>query len=167
LNAAIEAARAGEHGKGFAVVADEVRKLAEESSSTASSIQNVINQVKVAFENMSTNTLDILEFIENKVKPDYQLLVETGVQYEKDALFVSNMSEEIATASKLMSDSIENVSNAIQNVSATAEEAAASSEEILGSILDTSSDIEIIAKSVQEQVGLAQKLNNMVRRFKV
>ncbi|MDN0075770.1 methyl-accepting chemotaxis protein [Crenobacter sp. SG2303] len=47
LNAAIEAARAGEQGRGFAVVADEVRKLAEKSSSSASEIDTVNQQLGV------------------------------------------------------------------------------------------------------------------------
>jgi len=46
LNASIEAARAGTHGKGFAVVAGEIRKLAENSSSSVSSIKQIIEKTK-------------------------------------------------------------------------------------------------------------------------
>ena len=42
LNARIEAARAGESGKGFAVVAQEVRTLAQQASSAASQIGNLV-----------------------------------------------------------------------------------------------------------------------------
>ncbi len=43
LNASIEAARAGEAGKGFAVVADEIRQLAEQSSSAADNIKEILD----------------------------------------------------------------------------------------------------------------------------
>lgn len=167
LNAAIEAARAGEQGRGFAVVADEVRKLAEESSSTVSDIQNVINEVKIAFENISSNTVDLLTFIEQKVKPDYQLLVDTGVQYEQDAILVSKLSEEISSASKILSESVEEVSTAIQGVSATAQEGAAASEEILGSVEETSSAVENALAYIKKQSELAEELQETVRKFKV
>jgi len=73
LNAAIEAARAGEQGKGFAVVADEVRQLAEDSSATVQKIQEVTVRVEKAFQNLSGNAQDVLNFIDNTVKSDYQL----------------------------------------------------------------------------------------------
>lgn len=167
LNAAIEAARAGEQGRGFAVVADEVRKLAEQSSETVSSIQSVVAQVQAAFANLSRNAEEILYFIDNNVKPDYKLLMETGIQYEKDAEFISSISKEISTAAKSMSEVIEQVSSAIQTVSATAQESAAGTEEILASVNETTMAIEEVAESAQSQAELAEKLNSMVQKFKI
>jgi len=167
LNASIEAARAGEQGKGFAVVAEEVRKLAEESASTVSHIENIINNVQKAFSNLSENAQEILKFVENNVNPDYDLLINTAVQYEKDAKFMSDMSDEIAASTKMMSESAEQVSSAIQSVSETSQESASSSEEILESINETTLALEQVAQSAQDQAELAEQLNKIVQKFKL
>ncbi len=167
LNAAIEAARAGESGRGFAVVAEEVRKLAEQSSQAVTNIQNMVTQIKSAFDNLSQSGRDILQFMVDKVKPDYELLNDTGISYEIDANFVNEMSTGIALATKQMSETIHQVSSAIQTVSATAEESTASTEEILSSINETTIAIQGVAKSAQDQSELAEKLNGMIQKFKI
>lgn len=167
LNAAIEAARAGEQGKGFAVVADEVRKLAEESAVAVSKIQEVTSKVSQAFENLSNNANDVLNFIDNKVTTDYQLFVNTIKQYGDDSVEFSNVSSDIENAMITVNATILEVKKAIENVSATAQESNAGSEEILASINETSTIIQEIAKSTQSQAELAEKLNSMVNKFKL
>jgi len=165
LNAAIEAARAGEHGKGFAVVADEVRKLAEESEIAVKRIQEVTEKVDKAFQNLSINAHDVLSFIDNKVKPDYDLFVDTSNQYGEDAIVFNKLSFDIGNSMTIVNETVSEIQKAIENVSATAEESVASSEEILASVNESVMAIQEITKASQNQAILAEKLNVMVQKF--
>ncbi len=167
LNAAIEAARAGEQGRGFAVVADEVRKLAEQSTLAVTDIKNTIEKVHGAFDNLSNNSQQILEFIDRTVKPDYDSLVKVGQQYGSDAQYVNTMSEEIAAMSEEITATVSQVTTAIQNIAGTTQGSAESSSEILGSVQETTIAMQQIAENVQGQAQLAQKLSELVQRFKV
>jgi len=167
LNAAIEAARAGEQGRGFAVVADEVRKLAEQSGSTVKRIQSVTLKVEQAFKNLSSSAQDVLSFMDNKVKPDYEMFLVTGKQYGDDAKEFNMLSTDIGASMNIVNETVSEIQKAIENVSATAEESVASSEEILASVNESVMAIDEITKASQSQAILASKLSNMVQRFKL
>ncbi|GKX64753.1 methyl-accepting chemotaxis protein [Inconstantimicrobium mannanitabidum] len=165
LNAAIEAARAGEAGKGFAVVADEVRILAEQSSQAVENIQETVTKVQEAFDNLSKSGQYVLGYLEDSVKPSYKLLMDTGVQYEKDAEFVNDMAKDIADSSKKMKEVISQINSALENLSHTAVESATSSEDILASVNEVSHAIMEVAKSAQNQAETSQTLTEMAQKF--
>ncbi|OOM11335.1 methyl-accepting chemotaxis protein [Clostridium saccharobutylicum] len=167
LNAAIEAARAGENGKGFAVVADEVKVLAEQSSEYVKNIQNVISNVKATFDNLAGNSKDILNYIDNNVKKNYDLLVDTGDRYEKDAVFISDLSQNIASMSQQLNASTEEISNVVQTISSNVKNTKHNSEEILIGIGETNKAIEQVAVVAQQQAITAEKLTQMVLSFKI
>lgn len=167
LNAAIEAARAGEQGKGFAVVAEEVRTLAEKSTMTVKNIQEVITEVQSAFINLSSESNEILVFIDESVAKTYNDYLETGSQYMKDAFVLSQLSNTIAENTKEVSPSIQKVNSSIDMVAATIEEISAGSEEISSNISEVAKAISDIAKSSQNQTELVQELNNLIEKFKI
>jgi methyl-accepting chemotaxis protein len=167
LNAAIEAARAGEQGKGFAVVADEVRQLAAKSSETVEKIHQVTLKIENAFKSLSENSKDILDFIDNQVKSDYNLFVNTGTQYGEDASQFNNLSSDIGKSMTEVNAAMKGIKNAIETVSTTAEESSASSEEILASVTESTKAMHDISLSAQTQAALAEKLTGMVEKFRL
>lgn len=138
LNAAIEAARAGEHGKGFAVVADEVRKLAEESKNSASQIVDLTNTIVGETKKVET----AIQYGLSNVVDGVNLIEEAGENFSKITGSVANITDQIT-----------NISAVTEEISASAEEVAASSEQIATSSEITSSTMEEIKESVQNQVA--------------
>ncbi|OOM79864.1 methyl-accepting chemotaxis protein [Clostridium sp. BL-8] len=167
LNAAIEAARAGEQGKGFAIVAEEVRELAEQSSKAVASIHDTIGKVQEAFKNLSGNGQDVLGFINENVDPQFKEFEKVGNQYYRDSDFVSKMSEEIASMSEELTATVGQVNEAMQNVAEASLKSSEHVETIKGSIDETAKAIEQVALTSQNQTEFAQRLNEMVLKFKI
>ncbi|WP_160692075.1 methyl-accepting chemotaxis protein [Clostridium sp. C2-6-12] len=167
LNAAIEAARAGEQGKGFAVVAEEVRQLAEQSSQAVTKIQDTIIKVEVAFKNLAANNQEVLDFIVEDVDPKFEDMKSVGDQYYKDAEFVTNMSEEIASMSEELTATINQVSQAIQTTADIAQKSSENAETIKDSINETTKAIGQVMQTAQQQAEVAEKLNDMVNEFRI
>ncbi|WP_026883197.1 methyl-accepting chemotaxis protein [Clostridium akagii] len=167
LNAAIEAARAGVQGRGFAVVAEEVRKLAEQSSEAVISIQNTIGGVQTAFKNLSQNSNEVLTFINQNVKPSLEGMGKMGIQYYDDSSFMSTMSGEIALMTEELTTTISEVNDGMQSMSVLAQSSSESTDVIKGSIEEVSQGVEQIAFTAQSQAEMAQKLNEMVLKFKL
>ncbi|MES0488891.1 MAG: methyl-accepting chemotaxis protein [Leptospirales bacterium] len=122
LNASIEAARAGEHGKGFSVVAQEISELAERSSASAKEIARLLRtanqKVELGTDKVSA-TKDIFERIiisMDKLAKDIVLVrdfdqkqSEAVIQTSMRATNVAELAREIAEATKLQSQSAEEI----------------------------------------------------------
>ncbi|SKA78428.1 methyl-accepting chemotaxis protein [Caloramator quimbayensis] len=167
LNAAIEAARAGEMGRGFAVVADEVRKLAEQSSEAVKNIQETIVNVQKAFKESIEANSDILNFINSDVRQQFKAYGQTGKQYFEDSEFVSRMSQEIAAMSEELTATVGQVSDAAVSMAANSQKTGEQAQMIMESVNETTKAIEKVAVSIHSQNEAAEKLNEMIQRFKI
>lgn len=167
LNAAIEAARAGEQGKGFAVVAEEIRNLAVESTKAVVSIQKLTVQVQESVNDLSLNTEEVLDFIDNKVIKDYDILVQAGIQYMDDAKTINQLVSEFASNTQQILTSMEQVGSAIEGVSASIEQSATGSQDISANMEEVVTAIEDVSKIAEKQAEYAMELDDMVKKFKV
>lgn len=193
LNAAIEAARAGEHGKGFAVVADEVRKLAERSSMATKEIGNLIasiqNVTQNAIQSVKDGTVKVeqgvrvvtgagqsfakinasVEDINNRMKE----LSSGSLQMIKVFDTIKNNARDNSAAASQafnsiagMTASVNEVSSLIKDLALVSQETFAATSDISMSTKSINEAITEIAKSVDNQVNLAEQIQGRIASFK-
>jgi methyl-accepting chemotaxis protein len=165
LNASIEAARAGEAGKGFAVVASEISSLAENSRQTAGNIQTISNEVTEAVNSLSSNAMEVINFINNEVLADYDAFVETGDKYENTAVLMDEILEKfndkadnLNNIMDRMADSVEAITDSVKESTQAIGLSAQNSTEIVG-------EIQGISESMAENNKVTEQLNNSTQRF--
>ncbi len=117
LNASIEAARAGEAGRGFAVVADEIRQLADNSRNTASSIQEISEQVISSVEQLAEASDKLLKYVTTDVLEDYDKFVTASQQYAEDAHTLENIMTDFDARTSALLESSSRVGEKINQIS--------------------------------------------------
>ncbi|OUQ86687.1 chemotaxis protein [Brevibacillus brevis] len=167
LNAAIEAARAGDSGRGFSVVADEIRRLATQSSEVVIDIQRIIQVAGESVDNLAANSSSVLDFIETRVIPDYDSMMETSEKYNLDAYRFHTLLEEFNASFEELNSTISSVVSVVEQVTNSMEKSAHSVEAITEQSRIIADNNQQVAAISERNVGLTQTMEEIVHRFKI
>lgn len=165
LNASIEAARAGDAGRGFAVVAEEIRQLADNSRNTASSIQQISNEVTSAVENLAATSDKLMKFVTTRVMEDYNQFVASAGEYLKDADNVENTMAAFDTNAKELVASMQQMNQVMGGISENIGEEKDRVEHFTETINAVTSSIAEIQDYTSANDEVSNKLKEEIMRF--
>ena len=164
LNASIEAARAGEAGRGFAVVAENIKQLAEQTTSSAADIQDIIHDL----EQKSDETVEKTEAVNNIVNKQSEDMKQTADILNQVITGITGLIDKIdsiAVSVENMDKSKENVVDVIGNLSSVSQENAASTEETSASTTLAMETVKKIADEAVKLKDIAQELEDRMKQF--
>lgn len=150
LNASIEAARAGEYGKGFAVVAGEIRKLANQTSSAAKEIREIMS----AIGSGSEITASQIEDEQVIVQQSLEYVEAFANEFDQVKLTIHELSKFILAMNQLLvtiNEDSNGVSKEMVQISAVIEQGIASMKQLM-----------VISKS---QIQSSQKVDQEIEQL--
>lgn len=165
LNASIEAARAGDAGKGFAVVASEISQLAAASQEAANNIQSINAIVITAVHNLADNANGLVEYMNEKILPEFQKFVESGGAYHDKATFIEGVMADFEAKTDSLQNSMDEIANSVNTISHAIEEGVSGVVSAADSTQVLVSDMEKISKKMDENFAIAEGLKKETSVF--
>ena len=167
LNATIEAARAGEQGRGFAVVANEVKNLAEATGEQVHVIQNNINEVLKAVQDLSSASADMLNILKHQVLDDYENMISITLKYKEAGNEVKQMVEGIKEKSEEIVDAVSYTTHNMGDISNATTHIVGAATDIVGSMGSIERQNQVILAKVNENKEASETLASLTKQFKL
>lgn len=164
LNASIEAARAGEQGRGFAVVASQIQKLAEQSSESATQIENII-KLLISDSKKTVTTMKEVNDVVEKQDEDVRKTTESFDRVKKGIATSIASVNNIAQKSEQLNEARVKVVDVVQSLTAIAEENAASTEQTSASATAVGEIMAKIANSTEQLNEAVNGIEDSVKLF--
>jgi methyl-accepting chemotaxis protein len=152
VNAAIEAVKAGQASRGFGVVASEVKNLASQSKRATAQVHSILGEIQKA----TTSTVIVTEEGKKRVESGVNQVHQIGTNFNQLYRVIeesSNAAKQIAAATNQQVSGIEQVALGMRSISEAA------NESVTGAAQQSS--------TAQNLSGLANSLNNIVRRYRL
>ena len=165
LNANIEAARAGEAGKGFAVVAGEIGKLSKDTAESAQAIQNISEVVLSTVAALADEAENMLTFMNEETKAGYSKLIDTGIQYSKDAETFYNMMHDFLQQARSLGEEIARIKGSMGEIVHASDESIQNIEDVTSNIDDLSQDLEANKNQAGNNMQAVENLETEVHKF--
>ena len=165
LNASIEAARAGDAGKGFAVVASEISQLAAASQEAANNIRSINAIVITAVHNLADNANGLVEYMNEKILPEFQKFVESGGAYHDKATFIEGVMADFEAKTDSLQNSMDEIANSVNTISHAIEEGVSGVVSAADSTQVLVSDMDKISKKMDENFAIAEGLKKETSVF--
>ena len=167
LNATIEAARAGEQGRGFAVVANEVKNLAEATGEQVHVIQNNINEVLKAVQDLSSASADMLNILKHQVLEDYENMISITLKYKEAGNEVKQMVEGIKEKSEEIVDAVSYTTHNMGDISNATTHIVGAATDIVASMGSIEKQNQVILTKVNENKEASEALASLTKQFKL
>ena len=165
LNASIEAARAGEAGRGFSVVAEQIGVLAKQSTESADSISELVEEIYKAVQGLEDCLRQTLSYIEGNVIPDYVKFSEVSESYSRDADDLSHAIHFLKTGLDDFSHTMDHTVQSVVQISENITESAAEVQNMSGENESVLSLIEETYEQVKMNSQLSKELKGVVEKY--
>lgn len=114
----------------------------------------ISNEISKAVEDIVSDSKLLLDFVDNQVIKDYDVLVKTSEQYDHDADTIEKMVNEIKTSATHLNESIHYIRKAVDEVSIATDEGSRGSADIA----EKSNSIFHKTNEVLEQANMNKKI---------
>lgn len=167
LNASIEAARAGESGKGFAVVAEEIKQLSEDTSNEIRKVNDLTQKVFESVKILSTESNELLVFLDETVLADYDKFASLANQYKEDANYYEETSGSMEHNAEEVMDAIQSISNVLENASSAQMELASAVESVNENLQNMTNSSESMTKETKNAMESVNALQETMGQFRL